>query len=154
MASQPFEAPQRNCKANLTRTAEVNSPPLLLSSTSLRFCTTRSDSPSDTLTFSSHTYKAMAPSAPSDSASTSNGNSHNGVNGDKAAVSSFPTGSTAQPNSESFFDDNSDFLNLITPPKFETVEEERKYLKEKLAASLRIFASFKYDHHVVRMRSL
>lgn len=101
---------------------------------------------------SSHKYdQTMAPSAPSDSTTNSDSHSNgNGVNGDKAAVSSFPTGSTAQPNSESFFDDNADFMNLITPPKFESVEEERKYLKEKLAASLRIFATFRFDHHVVR----
>ncbi|GAA5897978.1 uncharacterized protein JCM6883_000882 [Sporobolomyces salmoneus] len=74
----------------------------------------------------------MAPSAPSDT----------------AAVSSFPTGTASQPNSESFFDDNAEFMNLITPPKFKTVEEEREYLKEKLAASVRIFGKYGYDHHV------
>lgn len=79
----------------------------------------------------------MAPSIAQDSAA------------DSAAVSSFPTGSSSQPNSESFFDDNSEFLNLITPPKFDSVEQERAYLKEKLAASVRIFGKFGYDHHVV-----
>ncbi|GAA5828709.1 hypothetical protein JCM3766R1_003797 [Sporobolomyces carnicolor] len=78
----------------------------------------------------------MAPSIAQDSAA------------DSAAVSSFPTGSSSQPNSESFFDDNSEFLNLITPPKFDSVEQERAYLKEKLAASVRIFGKFGYDHHV------
>ena len=37
---------------------------------------------------------------------------------------------------------------LTQPPKFESVEEERAYLKEKLAASLRIFARLGFDHHV------
>jgi hypothetical protein len=74
----------------------------------------------------------MSPSAPSDT-----------------AVSSFPTGGSSQPNSESFFDDNAEFMNLITPPKFESVEKEREYLKEKLAASVRIFGKYGYDHHVV-----
>ncbi|GAA5820811.1 hypothetical protein JCM11491_000687, partial [Sporobolomyces phaffii] len=76
----------------------------------------------------------MSPSASSDSPT--------------AAVSSFPTGSTSQPNSESFYDDNAEFLNLITPPKFDSVDAERAYLKDKLAASLRIFGKFGYDHHV------
>ncbi|GAA6064611.1 hypothetical protein JCM10212_007100 [Sporobolomyces blumeae] len=83
----------------------------------------------------------MSPSAPSDQSTTTH-------QPEGAKTSSFPTGSSSQPDSESFFDDNSDFLALITPPKFDSVDDERRYLKEKLAASLRIFGKMGYDHHV------
>lgn len=42
-----------------------------------------------------------------------------------------------------------DLKALSTPPKFSTVEEERKHIKERLAAAFRIFAKHDFDHHVV-----
>lgn len=44
----------------------------------------------------------------------------------------------------------SDLFALATPPKFEDKEKERQYLKEHLAAAVRIFAKYGFDHHVVR----
>ncbi|ORY89026.1 class II aldolase/adducin, N-terminal domain-containing protein [Leucosporidium creatinivorum] len=37
---------------------------------------------------------------------------------------------------------------LTSPPKFTDIESERAYLKERLVASLRIFAKLGFDHHV------
>ncbi|KAM0754178.1 class II aldolase/adducin domain-containing protein [Meredithblackwellia eburnea MCA 4105] len=42
----------------------------------------------------------------------------------------------------------SELGKLTQPPTFANVQEERKYLLEKLAAALRIFAHLGFDHHV------
>lgn len=42
---------------------------------------------------------------------------------------------------------------LTSPPKFNDFESERAYLKERLVASLRIFAKLGFDHHVVSSAS-
>jgi hypothetical protein len=48
------------------------------------------------------------------------------------------------------FDNNADLAALATPPKFDgDVEKERAYLKERLAAALRIFAKQGLSFHVV-----
>ncbi|CEQ41268.1 SPOSA6832_02980 [Sporobolomyces salmonicolor] len=54
----------------------------------------------------------------------------------------------AQPNPESFFEGPAEFEALLSPPKFDSVDDERAYLKERLAAALRIFGKYGYDHHI------
>ncbi|GAA5875184.1 hypothetical protein JCM1840_007275 [Sporobolomyces johnsonii] len=54
----------------------------------------------------------------------------------------------AQPNPESFFEGPAELEALLSPPKFDNVEDERAYLKERLAAALRIFGKYGYDHHI------
>ncbi|GAA5835037.1 hypothetical protein JCM11251_000145 [Rhodosporidiobolus azoricus] len=68
------------------------------------------------------------------------------------AVHEEHSGSTRQSSTaESFgFDSSPDLKALCTPPYFKgDFEKERRYLKEKLAAALRIFAREGMDHHVV-----
>ncbi|KDE09471.1 hypothetical protein MVLG_00373 [Microbotryum lychnidis-dioicae p1A1 Lamole] len=48
------------------------------------------------------------------------------------------------------FDYGGSLKELTEPPKFDNVEDERKYLKERLAAALRIIGRLGFDHHVVR----
>ena len=45
---------------------------------------------------------------------------------------------------------NTLLLDLCTPPKFETIAEDRAYLKERLAAAFRIFAKLGLDYGIVR----
>lgn len=39
---------------------------------------------------------------------------------------------------------------LFAQPTFESKEQERHNLKERLAAGIRIFGKFNFDHHIVR----
>ncbi|GAA5993292.1 hypothetical protein JCM10908_001416 [Rhodotorula pacifica] len=60
-----------------------------------------------------------------------------------------PTTGTRQDNdSESFGFEKGDLLSLSTPPKFDDIEKEKQYLKERLALACRIFAQYGLDHHV------
>lgn len=47
------------------------------------------------------------------------------------------------------FAGNGQLAALTQPPKHDTVEAERAYLKERLVAALRIFAQQGFDHGVV-----
>ncbi|GAA6006024.1 hypothetical protein JCM10207_007311 [Rhodosporidiobolus poonsookiae] len=69
---------------------------------------------------------------------------------DAAALSAHAASSTRQEAVEDFGFDNpeSDLAALCRPPTFSSVEEERAYLKERLAAALRIFGKMELDHHV------
>ncbi|GAA5929238.1 uncharacterized protein JCM15063_004091 [Sporobolomyces koalae] len=107
----------------------------------------------------------MSPSAPSESTAVSSFpagtlpgepepttlKAKNGTSSEPSTTTT-PTDDTKSHQSadpESFFDKNdSDFVKLITPPKFDSVEKEREYLKERLVAAIRIFGKFGYDHHV------
>lgn len=42
-------------------------------------------------------------------------------------------------------------LDAFKPPQFEDKEEERQNLKERLAAGIRIFGKFNFDHHIVSL---
>lgn len=44
-------------------------------------------------------------------------------------------------------------LEAFGPPKFENKEEERQHLKERLAAGIRIFGKFNFDHHIVSLQT-
>ncbi|SCZ89182.1 BZ3500_MvSof-1268-A1-R1_Chr1-1g01012 [Microbotryum saponariae] len=46
------------------------------------------------------------------------------------------------------FDYGGSLKELTEPPKFDNVEDERRYLKERLAAALRIIGRLGFDHHV------
>ena len=61
-----------------------------------------------------------------------------------------PAGTRQDGDTESFGFEKGDLAALSTPPKFDDVEEEKRYLKERLALACRIFAQYGLDHHVVR----
>lgn len=66
-----------------------------------------------------------------------------------------PTSGTRQDqDAESFGFEQGDLQALSTPPKFDNVDDERQYLKIRLALACRIFAQHGLDHHIVRLRSL
>ncbi|KAI5474401.1 class II aldolase/adducin domain containing protein [Pseudohyphozyma bogoriensis] len=69
---------------------------------------------------------------------TTNGHSEGHIN-DKGEIVTEPKG---------FKYGEGDLLALATPPKFDSIEKERAYLKERLVAAIRIFAKFGLDHHV------
>jgi len=49
----------------------------------------------------------------------------------------------------SFEFENASMSSLTTPPKFDDILEGRQYVREKLAAAVRIFAQHGLDHHIV-----
>ncbi len=61
-----------------------------------------------------------------------------------------PVGTRQDGDTESFGFEKGDLAALSTPPKFDDIEEEKRYLKERLALACRIFAQYGLDHHVVR----
>ncbi|KAK4050805.1 hypothetical protein OIV83_003226 [Microbotryomycetes sp. JL201] len=75
-------------------------------------------------------------SAPGQAANGTNGTANaNGTHHKQEASSGFEMG-------------KGDLAKLTAPPKFDNVEAERAYLKERLCAALRIFAKQGFDHHV------
>ncbi|BGO99631.1 hypothetical protein JCM10021v2_003307 [Rhodotorula toruloides] len=69
---------------------------------------------------------------------------------DAAALSQPPHSGTRQDqDAESFgFESDADLKRMVTPPKFDSLEEERQYLKERIALACRIFAQYGLDHHI------
>jgi len=60
-----------------------------------------------------------------------------------------PTSGTRQDqDAESFGFEQGDLQALSTPPKFDNVDDERQYLKIRLALACRIFAQHGLDHHI------
>lgn len=69
---------------------------------------------------------------------------------DAAALSQPPHSGTRQDqDAESFGFEKGDLAALVTPPKFDSLEDERQYLKERIALACRIFAQYGLDHHIV-----
>jgi len=63
------------------------------------------------------------------------------------------TASDAQPKRK--HDPNAGTLStLASIPEFEDKMKEREYVKERLAAGLRIFGKFGFDHHIVSILSM
>lgn len=72
---------------------------------------------------------------------------------DAAALSSMkptPTGTRQDADAQGFGFEKGDLAALATPPKFDNLDDEKRYLKERLALACRIFAQYGLDHHVVR----
>ncbi|BGP25553.1 class II aldolase/adducin domain containing protein [Rhodotorula toruloides] len=68
---------------------------------------------------------------------------------DAAALSQPPHSGTRQDqDAESFGFEKGDLAALVTPPKFDSLDEERQYLKERIALACRIFAQYGLDHHI------
>ncbi len=61
------------------------------------------------------------------------------------------SGTRQDGDSESFGFDKGDLAALSTPPKFDNPDEEREYLKIRLALACRIFAQYGLDHNVVSL---
>jgi len=59
-----------------------------------------------------------------------------------------PTGTRQDADAEDFGFGKGDLAALVVPPKFDSVDAEKKYLKERLALACRIFAQYNLDHHV------
>lgn len=69
---------------------------------------------------------------------------------DAAALSQPPHSGTRQDaDAESFGFEKGDLAQLVTPPRFDSLDDERQYLKERIALACRIFAQYGLDHHIV-----
>lgn len=69
---------------------------------------------------------------------------------DAAALSQPPHAGTRQDaDAESFGFEKGDLAQLVTPPRFDSLDDERQYLKERIALACRIFAQYGLDHHIV-----
>ncbi|GAA5883167.1 hypothetical protein JCM3774_006863 [Rhodotorula dairenensis] len=70
---------------------------------------------------------------------------------DAAALSSMkpePTGTRQDADAQGFGFEKGDLAALSTPPQFDNLDDEKRYLKERLALACRIFAQYGLDHHV------
>ncbi|BGP33084.1 hypothetical protein JCM10296v2_004873 [Rhodotorula toruloides] len=68
---------------------------------------------------------------------------------DAAALSQSANQGTRQDtDAESFGFDKGELRALVTPPKFDSLDDEKQYLKERIALACRILAQHNLDHTV------
>ncbi|BGP49207.1 hypothetical protein JCM10450v2_005090 [Rhodotorula kratochvilovae] len=65
-----------------------------------------------------------------------------------ALTNSHLAAGTRQDDATDFGFGKGDLAALTSPPKFDNIEDEKKYLKIRLALACRIFAQYGLDHHV------